>query len=195
MSGSQAAQSCRRSRIANSNMLPSAWCELRRHSEVLSVFRSSIPDLPIVGVGTALAGCPPTDPDERFYRIRFLSWVMTNWYCKDSIAYSYALQRQSASLQSGSVSGEMVLLHIPLDWRPSLHPLRLLRVVRGFLRYYVAMRLPVSVYHWLTSLDFPMQPGVSSSEQTRALPVPGKVFPSMYRVLDCAEISPVSHSN
>ena len=57
------------------------------------------------------------------------------------------------------------LLRIPLDWRPFLHPLRLLRVVRELLRYYFAIRLPVPVYHWLTPLGFPTQPAVPSSHR------------------------------
>ena len=59
----------------------------------------------------------------------------------------------------------MGLLRIPFDWRPSLPPLRPLRFVRGLLRYYAVIRLPVSVYHWLLSLDFPMQLAIPSSRQ------------------------------
>src|SRR5664279_4267607 len=85
--------------------------------------------------------------------------------------FSYARQHRLHPFSPALCPVRWVLLLIPLDWRPSLHPLRPLQVVRGLLGYYAAIRLPTSVYHWLTSLDFPMQPAPFSG-RAWALPVP-----------------------
>ena len=84
---------------------------------------------------------------------------------------------------------------IPLDQPPSLHPLRTpldRRLVRGLLRYYAAVRLPVPVHHRLTSLDFPMRPTVSLWGRHRPSRLPLKVHPCMFGVSDRAEPPPVS---
>src|SRR5215207_5939356 len=60
----------------------------------------------------------------------------------------------------------VVFDRVPLGQLPFLHHLlgRLLGVVRRLQRYYGAVRLPTTVHHRRTSLDFPMRP--ASSTQT-----------------------------
>jgi hypothetical protein len=80
-----------------------------------------------------------------------------------SDAFTYALQLLLHPIDPALRPGGWVPLHIPLDWQPSLHLLRIFRFVRRLPRYYAAIRLPVFVYHWLASSDFPMQPSSPSS--------------------------------
>src|SRR5436309_1055432 len=73
--------------------------------------------------------------------------------------FSYPLQRTGHV--SPTLRSERVLLaQVPLGQVPSLHPLRRHRsgLVRGLLRYYEPVRLPVFVHHRLLSLDFPIRP-------------------------------------
>jgi hypothetical protein len=84
---------------------------------------------------------------------------------------------------------------IPLGRPPSLHPLRTPldeRLVRGLLRYYATVRLPVSVRHRLTSLDFPMRPTITPWGEHRLSRLPRKVRPCMIGVSDRAEPAPYS---
>jgi hypothetical protein len=88
-----------------------------------------------------------------------------------------------------------VLPPIPLGRLPSLHPLRTSldeRLVRGLLRYYAAVRLPVPVHHRLTSLDFPMRPTATAWGRHRPSRFPCKVHPCMFGVSDRAEPRPSS---
>ncbi len=71
---------------------------------------------------------------------------------------TYPLQRTwhiSPTLRSECV----LLSQVPLGQPPSLHPLRrrLSGIVRELRRYYGSVRFPVSVHHWLVSLDFPIR--------------------------------------
>src|SRR5205807_240602 len=73
--------------------------------------------------------------------------------------FSYPFQR--AVRVSPALGPERVLLvQVPFGQVPSLHPLRRHRsgFVRGLLRYYGPVRLPVFVHHRLLSLDFPIRP-------------------------------------
>src|SRR5260370_849088 len=86
--------------------------------------------------------------------------------------FPYPLQRTEHV--APALRPERVLLsQVPLDQAPSLHPL--LRCwssfVRGLLRYYGPVRLPVFVHHQLLSLDFPMRPEPLLLGRTRDLPL------------------------
>jgi hypothetical protein len=67
------------------------------------------------------------------------------------------------SVRAGPALGpERVLLpRVSLGQTPSLHPLRRPSrgLVRGLLRYYGPVRLPMAVRHRRSSLDFPLRPG------------------------------------
>src|SRR5208337_1206659 len=73
--------------------------------------------------------------------------------------FSYPLQRTRHV--APALRPERVLLsRIPFGQAPSLHPLRLRLpgFVRGLLRYYGPVRLPVFVHHRRLSIDFSMRP-------------------------------------
>src|SRR5260370_599384 len=80
------------------------------------------------------------------------------------------------------------LSQVPLAPTPSLHPLLRCwsRFVRGLLRHYGPVRLPVFVHHQLLSLDFPMRPEPLLLGRTRDLPVPVHSASLRARVFDLA---------
>jgi hypothetical protein len=81
------------------------------------------------------------------FGLRLLSYGCTN-----------ALQRRLHPYAPALRPVGWALLLIPLVWRPSLHPLRPSRSVRGLLRYYASIRLPRTVHQRLPSSDFPLRP-------------------------------------
>src|SRR5947209_9421258 len=72
---------------------------------------------------------------------------------------TYPLQR-TGRVFPARCPGRVLLWQVPFGQPSSLRPLRhrLSGFVRGFLRYYGAVRLPTSVHHRRTSLDFPTRP-------------------------------------
>jgi hypothetical protein len=95
-----------------------------------------------------LPGAPRTDPYVRNYRIRLLPWVSGVEAHTRMRNFSHTAQpdrRGAPALQPGLGR----LRGVPLGRPPSLHCLRQWRepiVVRRFLWYYGAVRLPVSVH-------------------------------------------------
>src|ERR1700694_6148130 len=77
---------------------------------------------------------------------------------------TYPLQR-TGRVFPARCPGRVLLGQVPFGQTPSLHPLRcrLPGVVRGLLRYSRSVRLPRSVRHRRTSLDFPMSPKATSA--------------------------------
>src|SRR5229473_2666 len=76
-----------------------------------------------------------------------------------SCCLTYPLQR-TRRVVPARCPGRVLLGQVPFGQTSSLHPLRhrLPGVVRRLLRYYRSVRLPRSVRHRRTSLDFPMRP-------------------------------------
>src|SRR4029077_9988338 len=101
---------------------------------------------------------------------------------------TYPLQRAERVFPA-RCPGRVLLGQVPFGQASSLPPLRsrLPGVVRELLRYSRSVRLPRSVHHRRTSLDFPMRPTA-----TAALGVPGisrfpfEVLPYVHRVCDRA---------
>jgi hypothetical protein len=101
---------------------------------------------------------------------------------------TYPLQRAERVFPA-RCPGRVWLGQVPFGQASSLHPLRgrLPGVVRGLLRYSKSVRLPRSVRHRRTSLDFPMRP-----RATAALGEPGisrfprEVLPYVHGVCDRA---------
>src|SRR5579863_4846906 len=92
-----------------------------------------------------------------------------------SCCLTYPLQRFRRVFPA-RCPGRVLLWQVPFGQSSSLHPLRcrLSGFVRGLPRYYRAVRLPRSIRHRRTSLDFPMRPTA-----TAALGGPGiSRFPS-----------------
>ena len=90
--------------------------------------------------------------------------------------------------------GHGILIRIPLDQPPSLHPLRCLfhsDFVRGLRRYYAAVRLPVVVHHRRSSSDFPTRPVLPLTGDDWLSRFSLNMFPHMLGVSDRAE--PASH--
>src|SRR5882762_5243861 len=81
-----------------------------------------------------------------------------------SCCLTYPLQR-TRRVVPALYPGRVLLWQVPFGQPASLHPLRhrLPGVVRGLLRYYRAVRLPRSVRHRRTSLDFPMRPEATAA--------------------------------
>src|SRR5437879_11543882 len=77
---------------------------------------------------------------------------------------TYPLQR-TGRVFPARCPGRVLLWQVPFGQPPSLHPLRrrLPGLVQGLLRYYRAVRLPKSVRHRRTSLDFPMRPKATAA--------------------------------
>src|ERR1700732_3009857 len=77
---------------------------------------------------------------------------------------TYPLQR-TGRVFPARCPGRVLLGQVPFGQTPSLHPLRcrLPGVVRGLLRYSRSVRLPRSVRHRRTSLDFPMRPEATAA--------------------------------
>ena len=86
-----------------------------------------------------------------------------------SCCLTYPLQR-TRRVSPARCPGRVLLRQVPFGQTPSLRPLRnrLPGVVRGLPRYSGSVRLPRSVRHRCTSLDFPMRP-----KATAALGRPG----------------------
>ena len=83
----------------------------------------------------------------------------------------------------------VVLVRVPFGQPPSLPPLRrwTASVVRGLLRYYAVVRLPTTVRHRRTSLDFPMRPAAPCHAGGGGISrFPNTVRPNMRRVSDRA---------
>src|SRR5712664_2332246 len=76
-----------------------------------------------------------------------------------SCCLTYPLQR-TGRVFPARCPGRVLLWQVPFGQSSSLHPLRhrLPGLVRGLLRYYRSVRLPRSVRHRRTSLDFPTRP-------------------------------------
>ena len=91
---------------------------------------------------------------------------------------------------SGTVSDRHVVsVQFPFGQSPSLPPFRrqLPGFVRGVRGYYGTVRLPRSVHHRRTSLDFPMRPvALSALGGPRLSRFSRKVFPCMRGVFDRA---------
>lgn len=108
---------------------------------------------------------------------------------------TYPRQRTEHA-ESGTESERHVLLaRIPFGQTPSLRPLRSrsLGVVRELRRYYRSVRLPVTVYHRRTSIDFPTRPAASSVAGGHGTSrFSREVFPYMHGGLDRAGFRPIS---
>src|SRR5712664_1573458 len=81
-----------------------------------------------------------------------------------SCCLTYPLQR-TRRVFPARCPGRVLLWQVPFGQSSSLHPLRcrLPGFVRRLLRYYRAVRLPRSVRHRRTSLDFPMSPKATAA--------------------------------
>src|SRR6266436_6242199 len=81
-----------------------------------------------------------------------------------SCCLTYPLQR-TGRIFPARCPGRVLLWRVPFGQTSSLHPLRrrLPDVVRGLLRYYRSVRLPRSVRHRRTSLDFPTRPKATAA--------------------------------
>src|SRR5216683_2451338 len=81
-----------------------------------------------------------------------------------SCCLTYPLQR-TRRVFPARCPGRVLLWQVPFGQPPSLRPLRhrLSGFVRGPLRYYRAVRLPRSVRHRRTSLDFPTRPKAAAA--------------------------------
>ena len=80
-------------------------------------------------------------------------------------------------------------IRIPFDQPPSLHLLRADRgrqFVRRLRRYYAAVRLPATVHHRRTSLDFTMRHNRTSLGSRRISRFSRRLFPCMPGVSDLA---------
>src|SRR5438132_11703981 len=77
---------------------------------------------------------------------------------------TYPLQR-TGRVFPARCPGRVLLGQVPFGQTASLHPLRrrLPGIVRGLLRYYRSVRLPRSVRHRRTSLDFPTRPKATAA--------------------------------
>src|SRR5207245_7305778 len=81
-----------------------------------------------------------------------------------SCCLTYPLQR-TRRVFPARCPGRVLLWQVPFGQSSSLHPLRhrLPGLVRGLLRYYRSVRLPMSVRHRRTSLDFPTRPKATAA--------------------------------
>src|SRR6266851_670531 len=81
-----------------------------------------------------------------------------------SCCLTYPLQR-TERIFPARCPGRVLLWQVPFGQTASLHPLRhrLSGVVQGLLRYYRSVRLPRSVRHRRTSLDFPTRPKATAA--------------------------------
>src|SRR5882672_1033126 len=81
-----------------------------------------------------------------------------------SCCLTYPLQR-TGRVFPARCPGRVLLWQVPFGQTSSLHPLRdrLPGFVRRLLRYYRSVRLPLSVRHRRTSLDFPMRPEATAA--------------------------------
>ncbi len=114
---------------------------------------------------------PSTDPDKR-----------------RSCCLTYPLQR-TRRVFPARCPGRVLLWQVPFGQSSSLHPLRhrLPGFVRRLLRYYRAVRLPRSVRHRRTSLDFPMRPRANATlDELGISRFPSEVSPYVHGVSDRA---------
>src|SRR2546429_1825446 len=101
---------------------------------------------------------------------------------------TYPLQR-TGRVFPARCPGRVLLGQVPFGQTPSLHPLRcrLPGVVRGLLRYSRSVRLPRSVRHRRTSLDFPMRPEATAAPGGHGISrFPREVSPYVHGVSDRA---------
>ena len=85
--------------------------------------------------------------------------------------------------------GHAARARIPFDQLPSLHPLRSdqrRQFVRRLRRYYAAVRLPATVHHRRTSLDFTMRPRHAGLGSRRISRFSRRLLPCMLGVSDLA---------
>src|SRR6266404_4148785 len=105
-----------------------------------------------------------------------------------SCCLTYPLQR-TRRVFPARCPGRVLLWQVPFGQSSSLHPLRhrLPGFVRRLLRYYRAVRLPRSVRHRRTSLDFPMRPRANATlDELGISRFPREVSPYVHRVSDRA---------
>ena len=105
-----------------------------------------------------------------------------------SCCLTYPLQR-TRRVFPARCPERVLLWQVPFGQTSSLHPLRrrLPDVVRGLLRYYRSVRLPRSVRHRRTSLDFPMRPRATAALGELGISrFPSEVSPYVHRVSDRA---------
>src|SRR5467141_1056512 len=105
-----------------------------------------------------------------------------------SCCLTYPLQR-TRRVFPARCPGRVLLWQVPFGQPASLHPLRrrLPCVVRGLPRYYRAVRLPRSVRHRRTSLDFPMRPEATAARGGLGISrFPREVSPYVHGVSDRA---------
>jgi hypothetical protein len=106
----------------------------------------------------------------------------------------YPLQRTLQTFPK-LCSAPVLLVQIPLGQAPFLHHLRsrYAGLVRWLLRSYGPVRLPATVHHWRSSLDFPMRSGPPSVPDDNGISrFPHKVLARMRRVSDRARSRGVS---
>src|SRR6267154_626644 len=105
-----------------------------------------------------------------------------------SCCLAYPLQR-TGRVVPARCPGRVLLWQVPFGQASSLHPLRhrLPGFVRRLLRYYRAVRLPRSVRHRRTSLDFPMRPRANATlDELGISRFPSEVSPYVHGVSDRA---------
>src|SRR6266436_6599938 len=105
-----------------------------------------------------------------------------------SCCLTYPLQR-TGRIFPARCPGRVLLWRVPFGQTSSLHPLRrrLPDVVRGLLRYYRSVRLPRSVRHRRTSLDFPTRPRATAALGEHGISrFPGEVSACVHGVSDRA---------
>ena len=107
---------------------------------------------------------------------------------------AYSLKRAGHARPAQS-PGHVTLKRLPLGQPPSLHRLLSflrLGLVRRLRRYNGSVRLPVTVHHRGTSLDFPMRSVFFSTDSHGLSRLPLKVLACMLRVSDRARSKSVS---
>src|SRR6202035_1028426 len=105
-----------------------------------------------------------------------------------SCCLTYPLQR-TRRVFPARCPGRVLLWQVSFGQPSSLHPLRdrLPGFVRGLLGYYRAVRLPLSVRHRRTSLDFPMRPKATAAPGRHGISrFPCEVLPCVHGVSDRA---------
>src|SRR6267142_2103720 len=105
-----------------------------------------------------------------------------------SCCLTYPLQR-TRRVRPARCPGHVLLWQVPFGQTLSLHPLRdrLPGLVRGLLRYCRSVRLPRSVRHRRTSLDFPLRPkAIAALGEPRISRFPSEVSAYVHGVSDRA---------
>jgi hypothetical protein len=165
----------------------------------------SEPNIELVAVGTALAGGPPHGSGraelphpalalgnnaKAHQRMRMIT-PLTPFTAG---CLTYPLKR-AGHVFPALCPGHVTLKRLPLGQSPFLHCLRSRTggFVRQLRKYYETVRLPVSVHHRGTSLDFPMRSVFPSPTDKHGISrLPLKVLACMLRVSDRAESKGVS---